>query len=108
MDNIRLQIMRLLLNTGEDLSVREIARRLDRPSGHVFYHLKKLHEMGILMKEEVEDRVYYTPQAIFTEEIEDVLETLMELSDLIDDPNEAKIANCVTMFLKCYDSIIGR
>ncbi|GAH14520.1 unnamed protein product, partial [marine sediment metagenome] len=30
---------------------------------------------------------------------------LMELSDLIDDPNEEKIANCVTMFLKCYDSI---
>ena len=104
MDDIRLQIMRLLLDTGEDLSVREIARRLDRPSGHVFYHLKKLHEMGILKKEEIEDRVYYTPQAIFTEEIDKVLETLMELSDLIDDPNEAKIANCITMFLKCYDS----
>jgi len=105
MDNIRLQIMRLLLDTGEDLSVREIARRLDRPSGHVFYHLKRLHEMGILVKEEIEDRVYYTPQAIFTEEIDKVLETLMELSDLIDDPNEAKIANCVTMFLECYNSI---
>ena len=97
--------MRLLLDTGEDLSVREIARRLDRPSGHVFYHLKRLHEMGILVKEEIEDRVYYTPQAIFTEEIDKVLETLMELSDLIDDPNEAKIANCVTMFLECYNSI---
>ena len=105
MDNIRLQIMRLLLDTGEDLSVREIARRLDRPSGHVFYHLKRLHEMGILVKEEIEDRVYYTPQAIFTEKIDSVLETLMELSDLIDDPNEEKIANCVTMFLECYNSI---
>jgi len=105
MEDIRLQIMRLLLNTGEDLSVREISRRLDRPSGHVFYHLKRLNEMGILRKEENEARVYYTPQEIFTEDIEDVLETLMELSDLIDDPNEAKIANCVTMFLKCYDSI---
>jgi len=105
MDNIRLQIMRLLLDTGEDLSVREIARRLDRPSGHVFYHLKRLHEMGILTKEEIKDKVYYTPQAIFTEEIDKVLETLMELSDLIEDPNESKIANCVTMFLKCYDSI---
>jgi len=97
--------MRLLLDTGEDLSVREIARRLDRPSGHVFYHLKRLHEMGILMKEEIEDRVYYTPQAIFTEKIDNVLETLMELSELIDDPNVKKIANCVTMFLKCYDSM---
>jgi len=105
MGDIRLQIMRLLLDTGEDLSVREIARRLDRPSGHVFYHLKRLHEMGILTKEEIEDRVYYTPQAIFTEEVDSVLETLMELSDLIDDPNETKIANCVTMFLECYNSI---
>ncbi len=104
MDDIRLQIMRLLLDEGEDLAGREIARRLDRPSGHIFYHIKKLHEMGILTKEVVEDRVYYTPQAIFTGKIEDVLETLMELSDLIEDSNEAKIANCVTMFLKCYDS----
>ncbi|KKL15183.1 hypothetical protein LCGC14_2508180, partial [marine sediment metagenome] len=48
--------------------------------------------------------VYYTPQAIFTEKIDDVLETLMDLSDLIDDPNEKKIANCITMFLRCYNS----
>jgi len=96
--------MRLLLDTGEDLSVREIARQLDRPSGHVFYHLKRLHEMGILTKEEIGDRVYYTPQAIFTEKVDSVLETLMELSDLIDDPDETKIANCVTMFLECYNS----
>jgi len=105
MGEIRLQIMRLLLDTGEDLSVREIARRLDRPSGHVFYHLKKLHEMGILKKEEIEDRVYYTPQAIFTEEIDNVLETLLKLSELIEDPNETKIANCVNLFLKCYNFI---
>jgi len=104
MNDIRLQIMQLLLEPAEDLSGREIARRLDRPSGHIFYHIKKLHEMGILVKEEIDDRVYYTPQAIFTEEIDEVLETLMELSDLIDDPNETKIANCVTMFLQCYDS----
>ena len=105
MDNIRLQIMRLLLDTGEDLSVREIARRLDRPSGHVFYHLKKLHEMGILTKEEIGDRVYYTPQAIFTEEIDNVLEALQKLSELIEDPDETKIANCVNLFLKCYNFI---
>ena len=105
MDDIRLQIMQLLLEPAEDLSVREIARKLDRPPGHVFYHLKKLHEMGILTREEIDDRVYYTPQAIFTDKIDDVLETLMELSDLIDDSNEAKIANCITMFLKCYNSI---
>ncbi len=104
MGDIRLKIMQLLLEPAEDLSVREIARRLDRPPGHVFYHLKKLHEMGILTREEVDDRVYYTPQAIFTEEIEGVLETLMKLSELIADSNEIKIANCVTMFLRCYNS----
>ncbi len=103
-NNLRLQIMKLLLEPAEDLSVREIARRLDRPSGHVFYHLKKLHEMGILTREEIEDRVYYTPQAIFTAEIDEVRETLLNLSDLIDDSNEVKIANCVTMFLQCYNS----
>ncbi len=97
--------MQLLLEPAEDLSVREIARRLDRPPGHVFYHLKKLHEMGILRREEFDDRVYYTPQAIFTDKIDDVLETLMDLSDLIDDSNEEKIANCITMFLRCYNSI---
>jgi len=104
MDDIRLKIMQLLLEPAEDLSVREIARRLDRPPGHVFYHLKKLHEMGILTREEINDRVYYTPQAIFTEERDEVLETLLKLSDLIADSNEIKIANCVTMFLRCYNS----
>ena len=95
--------MRLLLDTGEDLSIREIARRLDISSGHVHYHLRKLVEMGVLIKEEIEDRVYYTPQAIFTEKIDTVLESLMELSELIDDPNEIKISNCVMLFLKCYN-----
>ncbi len=59
--------------------------------------------MGVLIKEEIEDRVYYTPQAIFTEKIDTVLESLMELSELIDDPNEIKISNCVMLFLKCYN-----
>lgn len=101
--DLKLQIMRLLLDTGEDLSVREIARRLDRPSGHIFYHLKRMGEMGILKRERVEDRVYYTPQKIFTEKIDNVLNTLLELSDLIDNSNETKLSNCIAMFLKCYD-----
>ena len=104
--NIRIEIMRLLLDTGEDLSVREIARRLDLTAGHVFYHLKRLYEMGILIREEIEDRVYYTPQPIFTENIDDVMNSLLKLSDLIKDSDELKIANCVTMFLKCYDTTL--
>ena len=105
MDDIQLQIMKLMLNTGEDLSVREIARRLGRPSGHVFYHLKRLYERGVLTRDQMEGRVYYTPQALFTEEIEDSLDTIMELSSLITEPNDKKISNCITMFLQCYDSI---
>ena len=100
---MRLQIMQLLLNTGEDLSVREISRRLDRPSGHVFYHLKKLSEMGILKREQIEDRVYYIPQDIFTTNIDETLETIIELSKLIEADNGEIIANCITMFLKCYN-----
>lgn len=107
MQDIRLQIMQLLLNTGEDLSVREIARKLDRPSGHVFYHLKKLFEMGILKREQIEDRVYYTPQELFTNNIDETLDTIIELSKLIEANNGEIIANCITMFLKCYDSNIG-
>jgi len=103
MADIKLQIMQLLLDTGEDLSIREISRRLDISSGHVHYHLKKLVERGVLIREEIEDRVYYTPQAIFTEEIDSVLETLLKLSELIDDPNEVKISNCIMLFLKCYN-----
>ena len=103
MKDIRLQILRLLLDTGEDLSIREISRRLDISSGHVHYHLKKLVEMGVLIKEEIEDRVYYTPQALFTENIDEILETLLDLSELIDDPNEIKISNCIMLFLKCYN-----
>ena len=60
--------------------------------------------MGILKRETVEDRVYYTPQKIFTEEIDNILDTLLELSDLIDNSNETKLANCITMFLRCYPS----
>ena len=95
--------MKLLLNKDEDISVREISRRLNRPNGHVFYHLKRLHKLGILTREQIEDRVYYTPQPIFTENIDNVLDTLMELSELIKDSNEKKIANCITMFLECYN-----
>ena len=98
--------MKLMLNTGEDLSVREIARRLERPSGHVFYHLKRLYERGVLTREQIEDKVYYTPQALFTEEIEDSIDTIMELSNLITEPDEKKISNCITMFLQCYDSLV--
>ena len=102
--DIRLAVMRILLNQDEDISMRGIARQLDLPSSHIHYHLKKMVEMGILKRETVEGRVYYTPQKIFTEEIDNVLDTLLELSDLIDNSNETKLGNCIMMFLRCYPS----
>ena len=103
--DLRLEIMRLLLNSDDDISVREIARRLDRAIGHVFYHLKRLNALGICTRTEVDGLVYYAPQELFTEEIEETLETLIDLSRLIKDADGVKIAHCISMFLKCYDSI---
>ena len=103
--DLRLEIMLLLLNSDDDISVREIARRLDRPVGHVFYHLKRLNELGILTRNEFDGRVYYSPQNLFTDEVEGTLNTLIGLSRLIKEADGEKIAHCVSMFLKCYDSL---
>ena len=101
--DIKLEIMRILLNQDEDISVRGIARRLDLPSGHIFYHLKKMVEMGLLEKQEVNDKMYYTPQKIFTDEIGDTMNKLSEISGNIDELDYVKLSNCIAMFLKCYD-----
>jgi len=102
--DIKLEIMRILLNQNEDISVRGIARRLDLPSSHIFYHLKKMVEMGILTKNKVGDKMFYTPQKIFTSEIKDTTNKIMEISMNIDEADHVKLANCIAMFLKCYDS----
>ena len=103
--DLRLKIMLLLLNTGEDLSVREIARRLNIPVGHVFYHLKRLHENGVLVKENVEDKVFYTPQDIFVNGIDDTLDLLNRISSKIEKSDWHSLSHCITMFLLCYNSI---
>ena len=103
--DLRLEIMRLLLNSDNDISVREIARRIDRPVGHVFYHLKRLHELGICTRTEIDGLVYYAPQDLFTEDIDETLDILSGLSRLINEADGDKISHCVSMFLKCYDSV---
>ena len=103
--DIRLEIMRILLNQDEDISIRGIARRLDLPSSHIFYHLKKMVEMGILTKDRVEDRMFYTPQSIFTGDIEDIINKISEISKNIDESDPTKLSNCLAMFLKCYPSL---
>ena len=103
--DIRLEIMRILLNQDEDIHVRGIARKLDLPSGHIFYHLKKMVEMGLLEKQLINDKMFYTPQKIFTEEVNDTMNKLSEISENIDELDYKKLSNCITMFLKCYDSL---
>ena len=103
--DIKLEIMRILLNQDEDTPVRGIARRLDLPSSLIFYHLKKMVEMGILKKNKIEDRIYYTPQKIFTSEITETTNKIAEISANIDESDPTKLANCITMFLKCYNPL---
>ena len=103
--DIKLEIMRILLTQDEDISVRGIARRLDLPSSHIFYHLKKMVEMGILKKNQIEDKIFYTPQKIFTSEIENTINTITEISVNIDEPDRIKLANCIATILKCYNHL---
>jgi len=101
--NIKLKILRMLLDSDEDVSVREIARRVDLPSSHVFYHLKALAQMGVLVREQVGDRVYYTPQPMFTDSPNETLAIIHGLLDKIKEPNDEKLANCLFLFLQCYN-----
>lgn len=103
--DLKLEIMRILLNQDEDISVRGIARRLDLPSSHIFYHLKKMVEMGILTKNQVEDKMFYTPQTIFTSDIEKTTERISAISVNIDEADPVKLSNCLSMFLRCYPSL---
>lgn len=95
--------MRLLLNEGGDFSTREIAKRLSLPLSTVHYHLMRLVDLGILTKEVVEgavQRAYYTPQPIFTDNIEETLKLLNRLAEKIEGD---ELVNCINMFLQCYD-----
>lgn len=103
--DIKLEIMRILLNQDEDISIRGIARRLDLPSSHIFYHLKKMVEMGILTKNRVEDKMFYTPQKIFTGDITGTTNRIAEISADIDESDPVKLSSCILMFLKCYPSL---
>lgn len=101
--DIKLEIMRILLNQDEDIPVRGIARRLGLPSSLIFYHLKKMVEMGILTKNKTNGYMFYAPQKIFTSEIKDTINKISEISVNIDESDHIKLANCIAMFLKCYN-----
>ena len=53
-----------------DVSIGQIAKKLGRPSSHIFYHIKKMSERGVVTREEIEGKVFYSPQPIFSEDVE--------------------------------------
>ena len=96
-------ILKILLSPPyeEDTSVRKIAKKLNHPVSHIFYYLKKMAKQGILIKEEyVRGSGCYTPQSIFTDNIESTKDLLRKISEGIDTPSKDKIANCIRLFLK--------
>ena len=101
--DVRLEVLRFLLG-NEEVSIREMARRLRLPSSQVFYHVKKLTELGVLVRTVEGERVWYEPQPIFLEEREKVVETLRELSALVRDADDEKTANCLYYLLQVYNS----
>ena len=82
--------MRLLLNEAEDFSTRDIAGRLRLPLSTVHYHLIRLTKLGILIREEVPGKIlkaYYTPQSIFTENIDGTFQLLNAIAEKVENGN---------------------
>ena len=100
--NLEVEILKILLMPphGEDISVRDIAKKLDRPASHIFYYLKKMHRQGVLTKEEAGDKGYYKPQPIFGRNIEQTLACLTIIEDELEDPTPTKLSNCLRLFLQ--------
>ena len=102
MDNFRVRILKILLERphGTDVSIREIAKRLDTTSSHVFYYLKKMLEEGILTKEMEGKKGFYKPQPIFGRNVDETLNMVCRLCRNIEDPSCAKLSNCIRVLLE--------
>ena len=105
-NNIQLKILRLLLEEGEDISLREVARRLGISSSLTHYHMQKMAGMGILIHRVTGRQMgYYEPQHIFTEYVEVSRAVLTELAKRVEDCNGEKLGNCISFFLKALKTI---
>ena len=103
MTSLEVEILKTLLSESfqEDISVRKIAKKLDRPVSHIFYYLKKMHKQGILIKDEhLSGFVRYIPNDIFDTDIEISKKLLRNIAEGIEDCTENKLANCISLFLK--------
>lgn len=101
--NVQLEILRLLLEEGEDIPLREVARRLGISSSLTHYHMQKMAKMGVLIHHITGRQMgYYEPQRIFTEDVEGAKVLLRNLLDKIEGCTEEKLGNCISFFLRCY------
>lgn len=56
--DVDLKIYVLLLESGEPMSIRDIARALDLPPSTVYYHVRKLKSIGLLKESDLGYTVY--------------------------------------------------
>ena len=102
--DLEVEILKILLSKPHKtyISIRQIGKKLNRPSSHIHYYLKKMHNQGILTKEEEDDKISYKPQAIFGRNIETTFGLLSQISVNIDEATDSKLANCISLFLKLH------
>lgn len=102
--NLEVEILKILLRKphGTYISMRQIGKKLNRPPGHIYYYMKKMHEQGVLTKEEEGDRTVYKPQSIFGQDIDATFELLSKISVSIDEATDSKLASCISLFLKLH------
>ena len=100
MNSTQINILRLLLEEGEDTSVREIARRLKISGALSHYHLRKMVEMGVLIHHATSSRAgYYELQPIFTENLRSTSFLLSLVAERVNGCTPDKLGNCVSFFL---------
>ena len=101
--NLELEILKILLTPPYeyDVSVRQIANKLDRPVSHIHYYLKKMTAQGILIREGNErGSGLYMPQDIFDCSVETTKKRLRKIAEEIEAPTNIKLANCIRLFLE--------
>lgn len=100
MNSTQLKILKLLLEEGEDTSVREVARRLNISSALAHYHMRKLVEMGVLIHRATSPRAgYYELQPIFTENRLATTFLLSRVSEKVKGWTPDNLGCCVSFFL---------
>jgi len=101
-EDLEIEILKILLTPPYeyDVSVRQIAKKLDRPVSHIHYYLKKMTAQGILIREGTRESGLYMPQKIFDCNVETTKKHLRKIAEEIETPTNIKLANCIRLFLE--------